>query len=123
MLLIVKALLTFDQEIVERNEINKRDGSFDSVTIKDAVRTASINDIVFVVTQIVQNYSQVSEELVNDALFATSQLIDWNALELFSQLVPLFKEFLKPNFKQFRVNAMQCLHAFVHKGMDYPLKI
>lgn len=56
-------------------------------------------------------------------MFSISQLIDWNALELFSQLIPVFKEFLKPNFKQFRVNAMQCLHAFVHKGMDYPLKI
>lgn len=60
------------------------------------------------------------EDLVNDALFASSQLIDWNALELFSALVPFAKEFLKPEFKRFRVNAMQCLHAIVHKGMDYP---
>jgi len=63
------------------------------------------------------------EELVNDALFAASQLIDWNGLELFGSLVPLTKEFLQPAFKRFRVNAMQCLHAIVHKGMDYPAKI
>lgn len=60
---------------------------------------------------------------MNDSLFCISQLIDWNALELFSQLVPAFKEFLQPNYKQFRVNAMLCLHSFVHKGMDYPTKI
>lgn len=50
MLLIVKALLTFDQEVVERNEINKRDTTFDPVQIKDAIRNQSINDIVFVLT-------------------------------------------------------------------------
>lgn len=57
MVLIVRTLLTLDQEIVERNEINKRDKTFESVSIKDAIRNSSINDIVFILTQIVQNYN------------------------------------------------------------------
>jgi len=50
MFLIVRVMLTLDQEIVERNELNKRDKSFDSVAIKDGIRRLSINDIVFILT-------------------------------------------------------------------------
>lgn len=65
-----------------------------------------------------QNYEMFDEEIVNDALEVMAQLIDWNSLELFAGDVELFKSFLTK--EQFRNTAMQCLHAFVHKGMDYP---
>ena len=90
MALLVKVLLTFDQEIVERNEINKRDNSFNSVALKDAIRSESINKIIFLLAQVMQGHQDLKEELVNDSLFALSQLIDWNALELFRDFLPFF---------------------------------
>lgn len=58
---------------------------------------------------------------MNDILQATAFLIDWNALELFSPMIGMFKEFLTKKF--FLKNALKCLFAFVHKGMDYPQKV
>lgn len=90
MALLVKVLLTFDQEIVERNELNKRDSSFNSVALKDAIRSESITKITFLLAQVMQGHQDLKEELVNDSLFALSQLIDWNALELFRDFLPFF---------------------------------
>ena len=61
------------------------------------------------------------EETVNETLEVMSQLIDWNALELFGGQIDVFKNFLG-NVK-FRNNAMMCIHSIVYKGMDYPLKV
>jgi hypothetical protein len=50
-----------------------------------------------------------------------SQLIDWNSLTLFGNLVPFFKGFLQ--YKEYRAAAMECLNAIVDKGMSEVEKI
>jgi hypothetical protein len=58
---------------------------------------------------------------VNDALDVIAQLVDWMPLELFAPHVELITQFLKST--EYRASALQALHAFVHKGMDYPSKV
>ncbi len=52
---------------------------------------------------------------------AVSQMVDWNALELVGEFVPIVQNFVK--VEQFRTNAMLCLHSIVHKGMDASSKV
>jgi hypothetical protein len=42
-------------------------------------------------------------------------------LELFAPHVDLITQFLKST--DYRISALQALHSFVHKGMDYPSKV
>lgn len=57
---------------MERNELNKRDRTFDSVTIKNAIRENCMNDIAYLLIQVIQSHQMLPEDLVNDALFAAS---------------------------------------------------
>lgn len=52
--------------------------------MKDGIRISAITDLIFVLSQVLQNYNIFDEELVNDTLEVMAQLIDWNALELFA---------------------------------------
>ena len=50
-----------------------------------------------------------------------AQLIDWNTLNLFSGLVPAFKQML--GYREFRAEAFSCLNAIVDKGMSEDEKV
>lgn len=89
--------------------------------VKDGIRDLAITDIIFLLNQTLLNYQIFDTDTVNDALEGIARLIDWNALELFAPLVDIFKNFLL--LYDFRTKAIECLHAMVHKGMDYPQKI
>ena len=67
------------------------------------------------------NFQLFDEETVNEILEVLAQLIDWNSLDIFSSCIDIFKDFLNVNL--YKVNPMKCLHAVVHKGMDYYLKV
>jgi len=104
--------------MIERQEHKTQHVLEQQNRVKDGIRATAINDVVFVLQQVLQNYQVFEEETVDDALEVMAQLIDWNALEVFGSSVDIFKEFLKST--KFRTNALSCIHAFVHKGMDYP---
>lgn len=75
-----------------------------------------------------RNYEVFDLDTVNDSLQVISQLIAWNALELFSNLVTICKQMLSvankdPKIKQMRRNLVRVVHSVADKGMDYSLKI
>ncbi len=86
--------------------------------VKDGIRAGVAPDLVFVINQLLQNYAVFSEDTVNDALEVVSQLVDWLPLELFAPMIDLVKQYLQST--KFRVNALEALHGFIHKGMEYP---
>eukprot|EP00347_Sterkiella_histriomuscorum_P020494 403337586 len=118
---IVKCMLVFEEELVERSEKKSNVLLEQQNRVKDAIRNSSITDIIFMLSQVLQNYTIFDEELVNNTLEVMAQLIDWNALELFGEQINIFKAFLQ--MKKFRNNALSCIHAIAYKGMDYPLKV
>lgn len=74
------------------------------------------------------SYQAFDADTVNDCLQVAAQLIDWNALDTFSQIILISQQLLAslasdPSLLQFRKRAFQVLHAVVDKGMDYPLKV
>ncbi|CDW81505.1 exportin-t [Stylonychia lemnae] len=111
----------FEEELVERQDNKTTHLLEQQARVKDGIRKGAINDIIFVLSQVLQNYQLFDEEMVNDTLEVMGQLIDWNALELFGGLIELFKSFL--NNPKYRANAISCFHSIVYKGMDYPQKV
>ena len=107
-------LLTIDEEFVECPLSQ-------SGQIKDGIRQYAVSDLLSLFQQALANCQAFDEQTVNEALLVVSQLIDWNALELFASMVPMLQGFLAA--KAVRRNALMCLHAIVHKGMDYPAKV
>lgn len=59
--------------------------------------------------------------MVRQTLRVLAQLIDWNTLTIFANLLPFFKGFLQ--FEQYRATAFECLGAIVDKGMSESEKI
>lgn len=117
---LTKILQTFEEEFVERNELNsgneQRYGQ-----IKDGIREYAIKEIVYLLQQALLNFEQFDEEQIEDILEVFAQLIDWNAIEIFNQSILIFKEMLING--KFKVGAIKCLQAVVTKGMDYHLKV
>ena len=115
---IIKVLQVFEEEIVERQE-SKAACLYERQTlVKDGIRAGIAPDLVFVINQLLQNPAVFNEDTVDDALEVLSQLVDWLPLELFVPMIDLIKQYLQS--PKFRVNALEALHSFVHKGMDYP---
>lgn len=115
---IIKVLQVFEEEIVERQE-SKAAALYERQTlVKDGIRAGIAPDLVFVINQLLQNPAVFNEDIVDDALEVLSQLVDWLPLELFVPMIDLIKQYLQS--PKFRVNALEALHSFVHKGMDYP---
>jgi hypothetical protein len=90
MKLFVGILLTLEEEVVERNEVNKK-RTIQNQAIKDAMRDSCIAEIVSVLKTVIENEPIFGESLVNDSLLATAQLIDWTDLKFFECLVEHFK--------------------------------
>jgi hypothetical protein len=59
--------------------------------------------------------------LINKALEVTSQILDWNKIEIFANLIMLVQNMLGKY--EFRGPALEVLHALIDKGMDIQNKI
>ncbi len=68
-----------------------------------------------------QQYQALEPKTVKNTLKVCAQLIDWNSLQLFSNLVSYFKGFLQ--LLNYRASAFECLGAIVGKGMSEVDKI
>ncbi len=81
-------MLTFNQEVVERSELKSNHEVELCMRVKDGVRENAIKDILTVLNSLVlNNFESHDKKLVKDTLFVMAQLIDWNDLQYFEQLV------------------------------------
>ena len=89
--------------------------------LKDFLRAESVKSLVEMTMNVLPYYQAFYEKTVRQTLKVISQLIDWNDLGLFGNLVPYFLEFLK--FPQYRAYAFECIGSIVDKGMSETDKI
>ena len=81
-------MLTFNEEVVERSELKSNHEFELCMRVKDGVRENAIKDILTVLNSLVlNNFESHDKKLVKDTLFVMAQLIDWNDLQYFEQLV------------------------------------
>ena len=81
-------MLTFNDEVIERSETKSNNEVELCMTVKDGVRQHAIKDILTVLNSLVLNqFESHDKKLVKDTLFVIAQLIDWNDLQYFEQLV------------------------------------
>ena len=118
---LVKTLLTLDEECVERAEAKSMKELTIANNVKDGMRVESVPQLVQMFTSVLQQYQHLEAKTIRQTLRVCSQLIDWNSLTLFGNLVPFFKGFLQ--YKEYRAAAMECLNAIVDKGMSEVEKI
>jgi len=121
-------LVTLDEELVERYESNNSLHNEKAGNVKDGIRDHAIGDICGLFQQALSSFEIFDEDTVNECLRVTAQLIDWNTLDYFEQIIFIAKNMLAASsqdkkFMPFRKNALKVIHAVVDKGMDYPNKI
>ncbi len=115
----------FDREIVEHYELKKQEDCQRSKIIKDAMRKNVVNDIAFLVQQVITNHAvfkqHKAEKLVAQALEVTEKIVDWASLELFLGNLPQIVQFL--GVRALQTPSAKCIYSIVDKGMDAALKI
>ena len=114
---IIKTLLIFDEEVVERSTDKPAQWTVLSQKIKDFVRDGKITEIVNVIIVVINNHSQFETGTVKDALIVLAQLIDWNELQYFTEIIPLCKQMIE-NPNPFRAGGTAVVCSIVGKGMD-----
>lgn len=62
----------FEEELVERSEKKSTVLLDQQNRVKDGLRAGAINDILFVLNQVLQSYQIFKEDLVNDTLEVVS---------------------------------------------------
>ena len=88
---IIQAMLTIDEEFVDRHESKLNYLKESSNNIKDGIRGGPIVKITGLFAQILQNYELFDRALIQETFHVSAQLIDWNTLENFSQIVVIAK--------------------------------
>jgi hypothetical protein len=120
-------MITLEDEMVESTKGRGNHDDF-AEKVKDGIRAGAIGPIIGLMQQVIMSFHALEADTVNDYLRVTAQLIDWNALEHFEQLILQSKQILidsgtDKRLMPFRKNAFKVIHAVVAKGMDYPLKV
>ena len=122
---VLTTLIAFDREIVDFYELKKQDEHQRSAKIKDEMRKSIVNDIAFLLQQVIENYTffrdNGAENVVAQALEVLQQVVDWAKVELFLSSLPMIVQFL--GVRGLQTQAAKCLYAIIDKGMDAALKM
>eukprot|EP01022_Parablepharisma_sp_SALTPOND_P000947 TRINITY_DN105311_c2_g1_i1.p1 TRINITY_DN105311_c2_g1~~TRINITY_DN105311_c2_g1_i1.p1 ORF type:complete len:550 (-),score=42.74 TRINITY_DN105311_c2_g1_i1:2202-3851(-) len=117
---ILTALIEFDREIVEFYENKTQEDFQRSREIKEEMRKKVVADIVFLLSQILDNAdflgAHAAGQLVTKSLVVSEKFIAWTSVETFLERVPKYVELL--GNKAFQVNAAKCIYALLEKGME-----
>jgi hypothetical protein len=118
----INLLLTFDDELIKfRHTFNDYE-VVRSTLIKDHMRITEINHVVFVLNQIIQNEAHMNKKLVKNSIKAVSQLIDWNVINLFSDIINLIKDSLIHKI-EYQSECLETINALIEKGMELNQKL
>ena len=115
-------LITFDDELIKfRHTYTDFEGSRSTI-IKDYLRVHLIKDINTVLYQILSNDQYVEFNVVSKAIKVISQLIDWNSLEMFNELITVMLSNLLSK-REYLPMILEVLNSVVKKGMEPSMKI
>jgi len=122
---IFNCLLAFDREIVDFRDVRLTEEHKKGVMIKDEMRKNVVNDIAFLIQQIIQNYEFLRANsfsvVIGQALEVLEKTVDWVKVELFTENLPFIIQFL--GIPELQVQAAKSLYAIIDKGMDPAIKI
>lgn len=119
--LLFSILEQINDEIIERESGTTQDDIVIANRIKDAMRDKDVPIIVDLCRTVLENHSQVDNQLVIGAIDTLADLIDWNTLSLFEPCFDPITQFLE--MKEYQQNALYCFYSFMNKGMDPAAKI
>ena len=102
---IIKVLQTLNQELVERSDLGKTNKQHTEICrrVKEGVREIEFEDhkeypivwIVHYLEIVLKNYQSFEPQVVQDTLYVFAQLIDWNELQHFENMVSTCIELLQ----------------------------
>jgi len=119
---LINLLLTFDDELIKfRHTFNDYE-NVRSTLIKDHMRIGEINNIALVLNQVIGNEAHMNKKLVKNSIKAVSQLIDWNVISLFSDVINLVKEYLIQKI-EYQSECLEMINALIAKGMELNQKL
>lgn len=120
--IFIVILNTFDDELLKFRHTFDQFCETKSTQIKDHLRTdPQLIQIIEMLISIVINRATITPKIVINSLKCIGNLIDWNSLNMFVEVIPIIKELIASNclVKQ----ALEVLNAFTNKGMILKEKI
>jgi hypothetical protein len=92
---IIQAMITIDEEFVDRHESKLNYLKESSNNIKDGIRAGPIVKITGLFAEILHNFELFDRQLIQETFHVSAQLIDWNTLDHFSQILIIAKKMLE----------------------------
>ena len=114
-------LSIFDDELIKFRHTYTEFEAQRANIIKDYLRLNVMNDIIFVLNQVLSNANYIDSALVLKSIKVVSQLIDWNVLTLFGDIIQKITPML--NNKTFRISSLETINALMKKGMSIVDKV
>ena len=120
--IILDLLITFDDELIKFRHTYTDFEGIRSTLIKDHMRVNVMKSINAVLYQIVSNEEYIEHKIISKTIKVVAQLIDWNPLEYFNDIlnVILTKLISKPKYIN---ECLEVLNSIIKKGMEPNLKI
>jgi hypothetical protein len=115
--MFIDIMLIFDDEFIKFRHTQTEYDTYRATIIKDYLRLDGINDIVYLLTQLIHNYFNLSKKLIKNCIKAVCYLIDWNSLNLFGD----FTNVVISNLillEDFQSESLELINAILEKGME-----
>ena len=93
-----------------------------STEIKDFIRLNCINDIISLINELLSNEQYIDDKIINKSIQAIGQLVDWNLLNVFQNVIPLILTNLIIKQK-YMISSLEVVNALIKKGMEVSIKI
>jgi hypothetical protein len=115
--MFIDIMLIFDDEFIK---FRNTQGEFDmqrATAVKDNMRTDSVPDIIYLLTQLMQNHTNLNKKVIKNAIKVIGQLIDWNSINLFTEPITVIMSNLISN-TDFQSECFEVISYIVGKGME-----
>jgi hypothetical protein len=117
--MFIDIMLIFDDELIKFRHTRRDYDMVRATIVKDYLRVDGVNDIVYFLTQLVTSHSGLNKKLVKNTIKVTSELIDWNSLNIFGDFINIV---ISDLINHYQSEAFELLSAIVKKGMEPNLK-
>ena len=118
----IDLILIFDDELIKFRHTYTEFEAKKSTQIKDFMRVNCTNDILSLINQLLINEEYIDNKLINKSIQAISQLVDWNLLNEFQNVIPLILTKLISK-QQYMIPSLEVVNALIKKGMEVSIKI
>jgi hypothetical protein len=115
--MFIDMLLIFDDEFIKFRNTQSEFEMQRATVIKDNMRVECVTDIIFLLTQLMQNHSNLNKKVVKNAIKVIGQLIDWNNINLFTEPINVIMGSLILS-SDFQSDCFEVISYIVGKGME-----